>query len=345
MILSRVFNSSASSWQRIFTDLGVGGAASSPESAEKLGAVAAAHRIFTNSLAALPWQIRRKVGEDRTEAEHDISGILKYRANEYMTPYICEKAIYSYAFWHGTGYAYIDRRTSELSSEDGRISGLIPLPIEPEIYVDPVRGVKWYRFTLPEDNVFSRKISRSFEESQLFIYRFETYDGSLGRGILDIGRETLDTDIKAMKFTSIKIYCGTATSSGIELGVNSSSCVTVDTSGKAFYAFGSYALGRTANPWKTLYIGDSASLLWTMDASGLIPSSTTLDRFNIGSDTKRVNKIYGKELSIQTKVQLGTATTSTLGFFGTTPVARQTVSSTATVATLITALKKYGLIA
>ena len=82
-----------------------------------------------------------------------------------------------------------------------------------------------------------------------------------------------------------------------------------------------------------------------MDASGLIPSSTTLDRFNIGSDTKRVNKIYGKELSIQTKVQLGTATTSTLGFFGTTPVARQTVSSTATVATLITALKKYGLIA
>lgn len=146
-------------------------------------------------------------------------------------------------------------------------------------------------------------------------------------------------------FTSIKIYCGTATSSGIELGVNSSSCVTVDTSGKAFYAFGSYALGRTANPWKTLYIGDSASLLWTMDASGLIPSSTTLDRFNIGSNTKRVNKIYGKELSIQTKVQLGTATTSTLGFFGTTPVARQTVSSTATVATLITALKKYGLIA
>lgn len=33
-----------------------------------------------------------------------------------------------------------------------------------------------------------------------------------------------------------------------------------------------------------------------------------------------------------------------LGFFGTKPVARQTVSSTATVADLITALKKYGLI-
>lgn len=42
---------------------------------------------------------------------------------------------------------------------------------------------------------------------------------------------------------------------------------------------------------------------------------------------------------------IGTQSGSKLGFFGTTPAARQTVSSTATVATLITALKKYGLIA
>ena len=41
---------------------------------------------------------------------------------------------------------------------------------------------------------------------------------------------------------------------------------------------------------------------------------------------------------------IGKNTSSKLGFFGTTPVARQTVSSTATVATLITALKAYGLI-
>ena len=43
-------------------------------------------------------------------------------------------------------------------------------------------------------------------------------------------------------------------------------------------------------------------------------------------------------------VSLGSSTSSKLGFFGTTPVVRQTVSSSATVATLITALKKYGLI-
>ena len=41
---------------------------------------------------------------------------------------------------------------------------------------------------------------------------------------------------------------------------------------------------------------------------------------------------------------IGSSASSKLGFFGTTPVARQTVANTATVATLITALKAYGLI-
>ena len=146
-------------------------------------------------------------------------------------------------------------------------------------------------------------------------------------------------------YTSIEIYCGSTTVSGVKIGSGSSSCVVVNASAKNLHGESGYSLGTSANPWKTLYVGDSASLLWTIDANGIMPTSTTLDRFNIGSDTKRVNKVYSKELSVQTKIQLGTATSATLGFFGTTPVARQTVASTATVATLITALKKYGLIA
>lgn len=43
-------------------------------------------------------------------------------------------------------------------------------------------------------------------------------------------------------------------------------------------------------------------------------------------------------------VKLGSSNSSKIGFFSTAPVARQTVSNSATVATLITALKKYGLI-
>lgn len=50
-------------------------------------------------------------------------------------------------------------------------------------------------------------------------------------------------------------------------------------------------------------------------------------------------------LAISGQIRLGTSSYgTTLGFFGTSPVSRQAVSSTASVATLITALKAYGLI-
>lgn len=45
-----------------------------------------------------------------------------------------------------------------------------------------------------------------------------------------------------------------------------------------------------------------------------------------------------------TAAYIGKSTSSKIGFFGTTPQTRQTVASSATVATLISALQKYGLI-
>ena len=217
-------------------------------------------------------------------------------------------------------------------------------------------------------------------------------------------------------YTSIELYCGTTSASGVKIGSGSSSCVVVNASAKNLHGESGYALGTSANPWKTLYVGDSASLLWTIDANGIMPTSTTLDRFNIGSSAKQVNKIYAKEIYLAgtklttggsssggsttvnpdlsnqevklggttsyyikaTKsfqlmpstasttqkfflgtpsyywhyayigsdtVSIGSKSTSKLGFFGKTPVAQQTVSSTANVATLIVALKAYGLIA
>lgn len=73
----------------------------------------------------------------------------------------------------------------------------------------------------------------------------------------------------------------------------------------------------------------------------LRPSSTsTLYEFKLGTADYYWHYAYiGSTASY-----IGKTTSSKLGFFGTTPVARQTVSSSATVATLITALKAYGLI-
>ena len=153
-----------------------------PESAEKLGAVAAARRIFTNSIAGMPFMIRQKVGESRTEPDHKISRVLKVRASEFMSPFVCMKTIASRAFWHGTGYAYIERDKS------GQISEIIPIPVIPKISVNPKDSVRWYKFDVPADNPQSKIISRSFTDSQLLIYRFESYDGRSGRGILDLAK-------------------------------------------------------------------------------------------------------------------------------------------------------------
>lgn len=197
-------------WEQVFRDiLAAEGDARTPEKVEKIGAVAAAHRIFTNSLAALPWMIRMKDGEKRLEVDHGISKVLKQRANEYMTPFMAEKILYSMAFWHGVGYAWIER-----NEKTGEITGLIPLPVDPEIYVNQTDGTRWYKFELPEDNVFGKKLSKTFGESQLFKYMFESYDGFIGRGFLKMAKETLDTDLKAQNYNN-KFYTNGARPSGI----------------------------------------------------------------------------------------------------------------------------------
>lgn len=188
--------------------LSVSSVGSCPENAERLGAVAAAHRIFTNSLAAMPWQIRQKVGEARYEADHEVSRILKSRANAYMSPYMCEKVIFSRAFWHGAGYAYIER------DDRGRVAEIIPIPADPEITVNPADNSRWYTFNVPDTEVYGRTLTRSFSESQILRYVFETYNGSCGRGMLDIGREVIDTDQKAQTYAN-KFYTNGARLSGV----------------------------------------------------------------------------------------------------------------------------------
>ncbi len=80
----------------------------------------------------------------------------------------------------------------------------------------------------------------------------------------------------------------------------------------------------------------------SLSSSGVLASSgnTATTRIALGSSTTPFFNLY-----VNGYILLGTnAADSRLGFFGHTPTARQTVASTATVATLITALKAYGLI-
>lgn len=195
--------------EQIFGDiLKCRGGSITPEGVEKLGAAAAAHRIFTNSIAAMPWMIRKKVGDERWEAEHAVSAVLKRRANEYMTAFMAEKVILSQAFWHGVGYAHIER------DDRAGIVGILPIPIKPEIKINKKDGRRWYKFTIPEDSTVSAKLSKTFSESELLIYRFESYDGTSGRGLLDMAREVLDTDLKAQQYGN-RFYANGARPSGV----------------------------------------------------------------------------------------------------------------------------------
>lgn len=128
-----------------------------------------------------------------------------------------------------------------------------------------------------------------------------------------------------------------------------------------------YSLGSTTTPWANAYVtnlyvngtkfepssgsdfsgqtvdmgGSSSYYIICNTSRELRPNTTsTYNPFYLGTSTYYWHYAY---IGSNT-VKLGNSTSSKLGFFSATPVARQTVSSTATVATLISALKKYGLI-
>ncbi len=229
--------------EKCFRDLLSEDCTVTPEKAEKLGAVAGAHRIFTNSIAGMPFMIRQKVGESRLEPDHKLSRVLKVRANEYMSPFMCMKSIASRAFWYGTGYAYIER------DKFGEISEIIPIPIIPKISVNAEDGTRYYEFTVPTSHPQSKIISREFTDSQLLIYRFESYNGHSGRGLLDIAKETIDTDLRAQKYSN-KFYKNSARLSGV---------IETPAELKKEYKDSLQAA------WETKYSGDNAFKVAVMD--------------------------------------------------------------------------------
>ena len=161
------------------------------------------------------------------------------------------------------------------------------------------------------------------------------------------------------------------------IGVNSSgyhwkivdTCITPSTSS---YTSGSFYIGSSLYPigalhTKELYVngkkleagsssgstsanfsnqavslgGSSSYYIVASTGREFRPNSTSTSYpFYLGSSTYYWHYAYIGS----TETRIGNSASSKLGFFGTTPAARQTVSSSATVAQLITALKAYGLI-
>lgn len=134
----------------------------------------------------------------------------------------------------------------------------------------------------------------------------------------------------------------TATSTYFNIGTSTYPVTAIYT--KKLYLNGTELTGGGSggNPTK-LYYSSSNTTYYVEATSGyaLVPSHcTSYTHWNLGSASHYWYDCYLGYGS----TRIGYNTSSKLGFFGTTPVTRQTVASSATVATLITALKAYGLI-
>lgn len=134
----------------------------------------------------------------------------------------------------------------------------------------------------------------------------------------------------------------TATSTYFNIGTSTYPVTAIYT--KKLYLNGTELTGGGSggNPTK-LYYSSSNTTYYVEATSGyaLVPSHcTSYTHWNLGSASYYWYDCYLGYGS----TRIGYNTSSKLGFFGTTPVTRQTVASSATVATLITALKAYGLI-
>ncbi|MBP3695173.1 MAG: hypothetical protein J6J31_12165, partial [Thermoguttaceae bacterium] len=132
------------------------------------------------------------------------------------------------------------------------------------------------------------------------------------------------------------------------------------------WATGGYSLGTSTYQWNNLYVnkiylgGKELTAGASMAGSSVTMGGST--SYYIVCNTSRELRPYSTSTTYpcylgtssyywhyayigSNTASIGSSASSKIGFFGTTPAIRQTVSNTATVATLITALKKYGLIA
>jgi len=169
--------------------------------AMRVAPVAAAHRILTNSIGNLPIHVFQKRGGIGEPASHTLDAVLGMRSNERMSPFIVKKLLASSAFWHGDGFALIERDRA------GRVFAITPLPCDKATpYIDEKTGL-WYGFSVDGQ-------LRKFHNSQLIHVFFETFDGITGRGMLDIARETIGLEQTATQYAG-KFYKNGARVSGI----------------------------------------------------------------------------------------------------------------------------------
>ena len=208
----------------------------------------------------------------------------------------------------------------------------------------------------------------SFTPSYTNVYlaaKTKVYFGSTG--VFEICVDVANDSIYS---TFVASLCGTSSYPWGEIhggGSSSYHIVIADTviRPSASSTYSSYSLGTSTYPWNAVYTkklylngtefsggsnfagslvnmgGTTTYYIQATTSRQLCPNtSSTTYPFYLGTSGYYWHYAYIGSVA----AYIGSSSSSKLGFFGATPAARQTVSSSATVATLITALKAYGLI-
>ena len=208
----------------------------------------------------------------------------------------------------------------------------------------------------------------SFTPSYTNVYlaaKTKVYFGSTG--VFEICVDVANDSIYS---TFVASLCGTSSYPWGEIhggGSSSYHIVIADTviRPSASSTYSSYSLGTSTYPWNAVYTkklylngtefsggsnfagslvnmgGTTTYYIQATTSRQLCPNtSSTTYPFYLGTSGYYWHYAYIGSVA----AYIGSSSSSKLGFFGTTPVARKTVANTATVETLITALKAYGLI-
>jgi HK97 family phage portal protein len=145
--------------------------------------------IISEAVARCPLLVYKKAGKGKEEdARHPAYRLLRRKPNEYMTANVFQATLTMHACHKGNGYAYILR--------NGRGDPVELLPLDPdETYPVRADGQLWYVTRVMGDR-------RKLPASDVFHLKGPSWDGLVGLGWGNVGKETLAQGIAARKFTA-----------------------------------------------------------------------------------------------------------------------------------------------
>jgi hypothetical protein len=201
--------------------------------------------------------------------------------------------------------------------------------------------------------------STTYPFKTLYVGDSSTHWKITAAGIIPSSTATSYFDIGSTKYPVRNLYVGDSSyywnisKSGIIPNTSSTSYFNIGSSSypvQTLYAKSIYLDGKALTAGesgsnftgKDVKMGGNSSYYIICNTSRqLMPSSSYSSYpFYLGSSSYYWHYAYIGSLA----TYIGSSASSKIGFFGTTPVTKQTVSSSASIATLITALKSYGLV-